>query len=85
MMILELKVESGSTFRLDKERMTWERSYNGRISHGKLYCWPNELTVGKNAQLFYKDDLSSCGKAVLTTKVLSITPLIPVSPDEVIE
>jgi len=80
-MILEFKTDTGSVFRLDRDTMQWERHLNGRMTHGKLYTWPETIEVGKRVWIFDTDPIAKIGKAFATSKVVSITSIDRAKPD----
>lgn len=72
-MILEFTTETGSTFRLDKELMRWDRHVDKRSSHGQLYWWPTEVSIGQHVTIYDVDPVSKCGKSFTTAKVISMS------------
>ena len=80
-MIIEFKTDTGSVFRLDKDTMRWERTLNGRLTHGKLYTWPETIEIGKRVWIFDTDPIAKIGKAFTTSKVISITSIEREQPD----
>jgi hypothetical protein len=80
-MILKLEVRSGATFILDKELMRWERYMEGRMSHGALYAWPNDIAVGKPVIIFNKDKVAKIGNAFHTTTVVRMEYVTRDEPD----
>lgn len=80
-MILKLEVDSGATFLLDKEQLTWDRWMNGKRSHGKLYAWPHEIEIGKAVTIFNTNSTTRIGQAFTTSKVKRIENVKRDEPD----
>lgn len=81
-MILEFKTDLGSSFQLDKDTMQWRRTAeSGRITHGKLYCWPQTIEIGKRVWIFGIDPIAKIGKVFTTGVVTSINSVERVEPD----
>jgi len=80
-MILKLDVRSGATFTLDKELLTWQRDMYGRHTHGKMYMWPKDITIGKSVIIFNTDAVSKIGQAFHTTPVVRIEHINRDEPD----
>ncbi len=82
-MIMEFTTESGTRFRLDNERMTWERELNGSILKGTLYDWPPHITVGKPVEILQRNPLTSQARLIVTTNVKEMKGHIPCAPEEI--
>lgn len=75
---MKFKTESGSWYKIDKKKMTWERVFRAQRSgvirkeEGKLVKWPI-ITIGQIATLFDDAIQPNCiAHAVVTSKVIEL-------------
>lgn len=86
-MIIQVKTQSGSTYLLNKDATTWERTVNPpadkisafplRTQGGPIDEWP-EITVGRGLQLYGPPITPGmAGRLVYTSDVVSFEELFP--------
>jgi hypothetical protein len=80
-MIVEFKTETGAIFHLDRDFMTWERNFNGRITHGKLFTWPYLIAIGHTVGIFDVKPGTQIGVCTQTAKVVSINTVMRDEPN----
>jgi hypothetical protein len=82
-LIIEFTTQSDAKFRLDKDRMTWERTIGKDKMKGKLKYWPAMIKVGEPVCLIQPVDGTGGIKITHTCNVTEMKGIVPVPVEEV--